>query len=143
MGLHGRAGQATGCRGCGSTRRLSPAAGEVRVRTLYSGITAGTELAMYRGTNPYLAKVGCRGGAFLPGRPRWTIPSMSGAYSEVGKIDALGDGVTGLQLGEVVWGAWFHRSHAVLPAETLLGHVLPPGLDPMVGKTDTPGGEPT
>jgi NADPH:quinone reductase-like Zn-dependent oxidoreductase len=68
---------------------------------------------------------------------------MSGAYSEVGKIDALGDGVTGLQLGEVVWGAWCHRSHAVLPAERLLGHVLPPSLDPMVGKTDTPGGKPT
>ena len=36
----------------------TPAAGpgEVLVRTLYSGISAGTELATYRGTNPYLAK---------------------------------------------------------------------------------------
>ena len=30
--------------------------GDVLVRTLYSGISAGTELATYRGTNPYLAK---------------------------------------------------------------------------------------
>ena len=33
-----------------------PDAGEVRVQTLYSGISAGTELAFYRGTNPYLDK---------------------------------------------------------------------------------------
>ena len=29
-----------------------PAEGEVRVRTLYSGISAGTELATYRDTSP-------------------------------------------------------------------------------------------
>ena len=29
---------------------------EVRVRTLFSGISAGTELTAYRGSNPYLAK---------------------------------------------------------------------------------------
>ena len=31
-----------------------PNPGEVRVATHYSGISAGTELATYRGTNPYL-----------------------------------------------------------------------------------------
>jgi threonine dehydrogenase-like Zn-dependent dehydrogenase len=30
--------------------------GGVRIRTLYSGISAGTELTAYRGTNPYLNK---------------------------------------------------------------------------------------
>ena len=30
--------------------------GEVRYRTLFSGISAGTELTMYRDTNPYLHK---------------------------------------------------------------------------------------
>jgi hypothetical protein len=30
--------------------------GTVRVRTWYSGISAGTELTAYRGTNPYLTK---------------------------------------------------------------------------------------
>ncbi|WP_345569172.1 hypothetical protein [Nonomuraea rosea] len=29
--------------------------GSVRIRTLYSGVSAGTELTAYRGTNPYLA----------------------------------------------------------------------------------------
>src|SRR3712207_8853581 len=32
----------------------SPGPAEVLVRTWYSGISAGTELGMYRGTNPYL-----------------------------------------------------------------------------------------
>ena len=34
--------------------RLGPT--EVRLRTLYSGISAGTEMTAYRGSNPYLAK---------------------------------------------------------------------------------------
>ena len=41
--------------------------------------------------------------------------------------------------GDVVWGIWGHRSHAVLPAERLDGHRLPPGLDPMVGTFDRVG----
>jgi 2-desacetyl-2-hydroxyethyl bacteriochlorophyllide A dehydrogenase len=117
-----------------------PAAGEVRVRTLYSGISAGTELAMYRGTNPYLARRwDAEAALFLPGQATLSYPVDVWGYSEVGEIDALGDGVTGLQLGEVVWGAWCHRSHAVLPAQKLLGHELPPGLDPMVGTFDRVG----
>jgi 2-desacetyl-2-hydroxyethyl bacteriochlorophyllide A dehydrogenase len=117
-----------------------PAAGEVRVRTLYSGISGGTELAMYRGTNPYLAKRwDAEAALFLPGQATLSYPVDVWGYSEVGEVDALGDGVTGLQLGEVVWGAWCHRSHAVLPAERLLGHILPPGLDPMVGTFDRVG----
>ena len=29
---------------------------EVRIRTLYSGVSAGTELSQYRGTSPFMAK---------------------------------------------------------------------------------------
>jgi threonine dehydrogenase-like Zn-dependent dehydrogenase len=39
----------------------------------------------------------------------------------------------------VVWGIWGHRSHAVLPAAALVKHVLPPGLDPLVGTFDRVG----
>ena len=117
-----------------------PAAGEVRVRTLYSGISAGTELSMYRGTNPYLSKRwDSEAALFLPGQVTLSYPVDAWGYSEVGEIDALGDGATGLQVGEVVWGAWSHRSHAVLPAEALLDQVLPAGLDPVVGTFDRVG----
>lgn len=37
-------------------RTPEPRPGDVRARTLYSGISAGTELATYRGTNPYLER---------------------------------------------------------------------------------------
>jgi 2-desacetyl-2-hydroxyethyl bacteriochlorophyllide A dehydrogenase len=117
-----------------------PAAGEVRIRTLYSGISAGTELSMYRGTNPYLSKRwDSEAALFLPGQVTLSYPVEAWGYSEVGEIDALGDGATGLQVGEVVWGAWSHRSHAVLPAEALLDQVLPAGLDPVVGTFDRVG----
>ena len=56
------------------------AAGEVRLRTLYSGISAGTELTAYRGSNPYLTK---RWDAdtrlFSRGAPPSPIPSTAGA----------------------------------------------------------------
>jgi 2-desacetyl-2-hydroxyethyl bacteriochlorophyllide A dehydrogenase len=117
-----------------------PGAGEVRVRTLYSGISAGTELSMYRGTNPYLTKRwDAEATLFLPGQVTMSYPIDVWGYSEVGQIDALGEGVTGLQVGEVVWGAWSHRSHALLPAEKLRGHLIPPGLDPVAGTFDRVG----
>ena len=111
-----------------------PDAGEVRVATLYSGISAGTELAIYRGTNPYLEKQwDAEAALFLPGESTLHYPVTVWGYSEVGEIEALGPDVTESSLGEVVWGMWGHRSHAVLPAERLRGHALPAGVDPMVG----------
>jgi 2-desacetyl-2-hydroxyethyl bacteriochlorophyllide A dehydrogenase len=117
-----------------------PSARQIRVRTLYSGISAGTELAMYRGTNPYLEKQwDAETALFLPGQSTFDYPVDVWGYSEAGEIDALGEEVTELEVGEVVWGSWCHRSHAVLPAGNLLGHVLPPGLDPIVGTFDRVG----
>ena len=111
-----------------------PGPGDVRVRTLYSGISAGTELATYRGTNPYLKKHwDAETGLFLPGQSTLSYPVDVWGYSEVGEIDALGDGATGLEVGEVVWGMWCHRSSAVLPAHLLIGHRLPADLNPLIG----------
>jgi 2-desacetyl-2-hydroxyethyl bacteriochlorophyllide A dehydrogenase len=111
-----------------------PGAGEVRVRTLYSGISAGTELAYYRGTNPYLEKRwDAEAALFLTGQSTFEYPVNVLGYSEVGEVDALGSDVSDLAVGEVVWGGWCHRSHAVLPAAKLRGQVLPPGLHPIVG----------
>ena len=39
----------------------------------------------------------------------------------------------------MVWGIWGHRSHAVLPAERLAGHVMPPDLDARIGTFDRVG----
>src|SRR5215212_2323085 len=86
-----------------------PGPGDVRVRTLYSGISAGTELATYRGTNPYLEKHwDPEAELFLPGESTFHYPISAWGYSEVGEIEALGPEVTGLGIGEVVWGTWGH-----------------------------------
>ena len=118
------------------------------MRTLYSGISAGTELTAYRGSNVYLNK---RWDAdrrlFVPGEQSVTYPVSGWGYSEVGEVVEMGDGANPvatqedaltpsgkeMRVGEVVYGIWGHRSEAVIPAADLAGHVLPNGVDPMVG----------
>ncbi|HYI58200.1 MAG TPA: zinc-binding dehydrogenase [Microlunatus sp.] len=117
-----------------------PGPDEVAVRTLYSGISAGTELATYRGSNPYLQKQWDPTlGLFLPGQATFTYPVDVWGYSEVGVVDSVGSGTEGVAVDDVVWGIWGHRSHAVLPAARLAGHQLPGGLDPIVGTFDRVG----
>ena len=102
--------------------------GHVRVRTHYSGISAGTELTAYRGTNPYLTRVwdpesrlfGEGGGA-----GGVSYPIAGWGYSEVGDI------VEGPGEGDLVWGIWGHRSEAVVPVGSLAGHRVPAGVDPL------------
>jgi threonine dehydrogenase-like Zn-dependent dehydrogenase len=67
------------------------AAGEVRVQTLYSGISAGTELTAYRGSNPYLNKTwdGDRR-LFVDGGTSLSYPVEGWGYEECGRIVELG-----------------------------------------------------
>lgn len=114
-----------------------PASGEVLLRTLFSGISAGTEMTIYRGTNPYLEKRWDPDLAmFLPGATTFGYPLNTWGYSEVGIVEALGPGVVDVEIGEVLWGIWGHRSHAVVPAMSLRGHQLASHLDPKVGTFD-------
>lgn len=120
--------------------RPDPGPLEVRVRTRYSGISAGTELATYRGTNPYLEKNwNPELALFTSGGSTFTYPVDVWGYSEVGEVEAVGPGVEALAVGDLVWGIWGHRSHAVLPADRLRGHRMPAGLDPIVGTFDRVG----
>ena len=98
--------------------------GQVRVRTLYSGISAGTELTAYRGTNPYLNSVWNPDlTLFDPGSGEGpAYPLEAWGYSEVGRIVEAGDEVVGVHVGDVVWGIWGHRSEAVLEAAAVAGH---------------------
>ena len=111
--------------------------GEVRLRTLYSGISAGTELTAYRGTNPYLHRRwdGARR-LFVadPQRaPGPAYPLRGWGYEEVGEVAELGAGSTALQLGDLVWGAWGHASTHVVRQEWAAARRLPAGLEPLAG----------
>ncbi|MET1052503.1 MAG: zinc-binding alcohol dehydrogenase [Mycetocola sp.] len=108
--------------------------GAVRVATWYSGISAGTELTAYRGTNPYLnATWDSERRLFVPGQPSFAYPVQGWGYSEVGQVVEIADDVTTLAVGDVVHGIWGHRSDAVLPASALEWRQLPASVDPILG----------
>jgi 2-desacetyl-2-hydroxyethyl bacteriochlorophyllide A dehydrogenase len=116
-----------------SPRAIVPA-GHVRVRTLYSGISAGTELTLYRGTNPNLHR------RWDPDRRLFVdeavvsaYPNTVWGYSEVGEVSELGLGADPALLGATVWGLWSHSGEVVLPVEQVADRVLPAGLDPLAG----------
>jgi 2-desacetyl-2-hydroxyethyl bacteriochlorophyllide A dehydrogenase len=91
--------------------------GSVRIRTWYSGISAGTELTAYRGSNPYLTGTwDAKRRLFVPGAPTFAYPVEGWGYSEVGEVVETADDVDGPQVGDVVHGIWGHRSEAVVPA---------------------------
>ncbi|MGH3333318.1 MAG: zinc-dependent alcohol dehydrogenase [Nocardioidaceae bacterium] len=106
-----------------------------RVSTLYSGISAGTELTAYRGTNPYLTSVWdpdlrlfSQGEGAAP-----AYPLEGWGYSEVGEVVEIADDVTSIEVGQRVWGIWGHRSEVVLPAAPLAAKSMSPDVDPVLG----------
>lgn len=107
---------------------------QVRVRTLYSGISAGTELTAFRGSNPYIHKRwDAQNRLFLPAEsPSQPYPLTGWGYEEVGEIIETGSEVTQLSAGQVVYGTWGHRSLAVLEEDFAAKRVKPAGLDPIL-----------
>ena len=98
--------------------------GSVRIRTWYSGISAGTELTAYRGSNPYLTGTwDAERRLFVPGSPTFAYPVEGWGYSEVGEVVEVADGVDGPRVGDVVHGIWGHRSDAVVPAAAVRDRV--------------------
>ncbi|MEV6742337.1 zinc-binding alcohol dehydrogenase [Streptomyces sp. NPDC051104] len=112
--------------------------GHLRVRTRYSGISAGTELTAYRGTNPYLTRTwDPEARLFRDDVAGISYPVAGWGYSEVGEVTEVSPelaGTPGLpSVGDLVWGIWGHRSEGVVPVERMVGHTLPAGLEPLAG----------
>jgi 2-desacetyl-2-hydroxyethyl bacteriochlorophyllide A dehydrogenase len=107
---------------------------DVRLRTLYSGISAGTEMTAYRGSNPYLVKrwePELR--LFLKDEVSIEYPVEGWGYEEVGEVAEVGAEVTKVAPGEVVYGTWGHRSTKVVDEDWAEARVLPSGVDPVFG----------
>jgi 2-desacetyl-2-hydroxyethyl bacteriochlorophyllide A dehydrogenase len=112
----------------------TPAVDEVLIRTLYSGISAGTELTAYRGSNPYMNKRwDDESRLFVDGDTSISYPVDGWGYEEVGEVIALGPDAAGVAIGDVVWGTWGHRSHTLKKAAWAAGRILDPAVDPRVG----------
>src|SRR5215217_3786123 len=111
-----------------------PGPGEVLLETAYSGISAGTELTAYRGSNPYLSRKWLPDRRlFVAGGSTQSYPLDGWGYEEVGRVVAAGSREDENLVGCWVWGAWGHRSQAVRTAEYAGARVLPQANDLMAG----------
>ena len=105
---------------------------EVHVRTLYSGISHGTEMNVYRGTCPEY-RMSYKNGLYMEGDPAWQYPKTYG-YEEVGRIVARGDAVHEFDEGDVIATVYGHREEAVVNLDQVsFLHKVPPGMDPELG----------
>ena len=109
-----------------------PADGEVLVETVYSGLSAGTELAYVKGTDPgFTSRRDLELGAFVPdGPPSRAFPIPVMGYMEVGRVVASRR--DDLEPGRLVGAAYGHRSCAVLGTDSVVVPV-PEGVDPVLG----------
>ncbi len=107
---------------------------EIRVKTLYSGISAGTEMTAYRGSNPFLNKQwSLESRLFLPAEiPSQPYPLSGWGYEEVGEVIEVDSEVTSLKVGDIVYGTWGHRTHHILQEEYARQRIKPHGLDPIL-----------
>ena len=101
-----------------------PGPGEVRVRTLASAVSRGTEMLVYRGE--------------VPEGTDLDLPTLAGSfgfpikygYSAVGRVTDAGDETTNLAPGDAVFVLHPHQEAFVVP-ETLPVR-LPEGFDPLL-----------
>ncbi|HEU4752835.1 MAG TPA: hypothetical protein VFU47_06975, partial [Armatimonadota bacterium] len=107
---------------------------QVRVKTLYSGISAGTEMTIYRGSNPYRKK---RWDAelklFLPSDEDVRFYPLPVGYEETGCVTEVGADVAGVSPGDCVYGSWGHRTETVLPGNVAARNRFSPDQDPRHG----------
>ena len=106
--------------------------GCVRVRTVFSGLSAGTELSFVKGTNPYLSsRWDAELGVFVQGQPTYSFPVRSMGYMEVGRVVETRN--PELPVGALVAAAYGHRDEHVLDPGRDVCVPVPPELDPLLG----------
>ncbi|GAA1889068.1 zinc-dependent alcohol dehydrogenase [Asanoa iriomotensis] len=106
--------------------------GTFRVETVFSGVSAGTELSYVKGTNPYLGSTwNAELGLFEPGASASPYPVERLGYMEVGRVVA--SGTAAVPEGGLVAMTYGHRTAYL--GDPLVDRVvpLPADVDPMLG----------
>lgn len=113
---------------------VRPGPGQVRVRTLFSGISSGTELTAYRGTNPYLNRHWDeQRRLFIDGATTLSYPVIAWGYEQAGEIVEVASDVSQSHIGRRVFGIWGHRSDGVIAAAEVPWRTIPHAIDPRLG----------
>ncbi|WP_426128561.1 glycosyltransferase [Pararhizobium sp. PWRC1-1] len=109
-----------------------PADGHVRLETLYTGFSAGTELTFMKNTNPYFhSRFDGGRGVFIENEPdlRYPVPFLG--YMEVARVSE--SRAPGFAIGDVVASTYAHKSgHTADPFHDVLVP-LPADVDPVLG----------
>jgi threonine dehydrogenase-like Zn-dependent dehydrogenase len=106
--------------------------GQVRIATDCSGLSAGTELSWFKGTNPFLGRSFDRElGLFRDGSPASPYPITRVGYMQSGRV--IESRAPDLPVATPVAAAYGHATGHV--ADPATEHVvpLPPELDPVLG----------
>ena len=94
-------------------------AGEVRLKSLLSGISHGTEMSHYRGTAPFYRKRwDPQLRMFVEGGGVTAYPTTSG-YENVSVVIERGGGVKAIEVGDRVWAARPHRETNIAAEDDL------------------------
>jgi threonine dehydrogenase-like Zn-dependent dehydrogenase len=106
--------------------------GTVCVDTRFSGVSLGTELTWYRGTNPFQSRrFDAELGLFLPTAPIDPYPVTKLGYMSVGIVAASRSAA--VEEGQTVAMTYGHRSgHTANPLQERVV-ILPADLDPLLG----------
>lgn len=109
-----------------------PADGQFWVDTLYSGLSAGTELTFFKGSNPYLhARWDDDLCLFCKGEPSMDYPIKKLGYMEVGRVAETH--TPAVRSGELVAMAYGHKTGHLVDATNEFFVPLPADLDPLLG----------
>lgn len=104
--------------------------GQFQVETLYSGLSSGTELTFFKGTNPYLhAGWDEHLSLFDEAAPAAQYPVRFLGYMEVGRV--LESRTPAVRAGDVVAMTYGHKTGHTADSELFV--VLPDDLDPLLG----------
>jgi hypothetical protein len=110
----------------------APVTGQVRLETLYTGLSTGTELTYFRGTNPYLTSSwDAELGLFRDGAPADQLPKPFLGYMEVAQVITSHNDT--LAEGSIIAAAYGHKTGHVMQPEQEFWLQLPATLDPLLG----------
>jgi 2-desacetyl-2-hydroxyethyl bacteriochlorophyllide A dehydrogenase len=103
----------------------TPKPGELLVRTLYSAISPGTELLVYRGQVP----VDLLADESIPALDGTLAYPLQYGYAAVGRVEAVGRDLSRDYIDKSVFSFQPHQTHFTLkPSQAIM---LPDGIDPL------------